>query len=121
MLLALKLTGSPAAVAATLIVLEVPQVTLGLVAGVFVDRWERRRVMLASDLLRALLVLGFVAVNSAGLLWLLFVLAFAQAMRRHVLLPGTYGAGGGRVAGRGIVRGEFAESAFAGPLDSARS
>jgi MFS transporter, DHA3 family, macrolide efflux protein len=79
MLLALKLSGSPAAVAAILILLEVPQVTLGLAAGVFVDRWERRRVMLASDLLRALVVLGFVAVDSADLLWLLFVLAFAQA------------------------------------------
>jgi MFS family permease len=35
--------------------------------------------MLASDLLRAIVVLGFVAVDSADLLWLLFVLAFAQA------------------------------------------
>ncbi len=79
LLLALKLTGSPAAVAATLIVLELPQVTIGLVAGVFVDRWERRRVMLASDLLRAALVVGFVAVGSSSTLWLLFVLAIAQA------------------------------------------
>jgi MFS family permease len=79
MLLALKLTGSPAAVAATLIALELPQVTIGLAAGVFVDRWERRRIMLASDTLRAIVVLGFVAVDSESRLWLLFVFALSQA------------------------------------------
>ncbi len=79
MLLALKLTGSPVAVAATLIALELPQVTIGLAAGVFVDRWERRRIMLASDFLRAIVVLGFVLVDAESRLWLLFGLALAQA------------------------------------------
>jgi MFS family permease len=79
MLLALKLGGSPVAVAAVLIFLEIPQVTVGLAAGVFVDRLERRRVMLASDFLRAGVVLGFLFVGSGTLLWLLFALAFLQA------------------------------------------
>ena len=35
--------------------------------------------MLASDLLRAVVVLGFITVGSADSLWLLYVLAFAQS------------------------------------------
>lgn len=79
LLLVNHLTGSTAALAAMAIVLAVPPLTIGLVAGAYVDRADRRRIMLASDLLRAVTVLGFVLVGSADLLWLLFLLAFAQA------------------------------------------
>ncbi|HMN26886.1 MAG TPA: MFS transporter, partial [Caldilineaceae bacterium] len=73
------LTGSTAALATMTILLAIPQVTVGLVAGVFVDRWDRKRVLLASDLIRGLLVLGFIAVGSTERLWLLYLLAFLQA------------------------------------------
>lgn len=79
LLLVNALTGSTAAIAAMAIVLAVPPLTIGLFAGAYVDRADRRRIMLASDLLRAVTVLGFVLVGSADLLWLLFALAFAQA------------------------------------------
>jgi predicted MFS family arabinose efflux permease len=35
----------------------IPNLLLGPIAGTFVDRWDQKRVMVASDLLRALLVL----------------------------------------------------------------
>jgi MFS family permease len=73
------LTGSTAALAAMAIVLAIPPLTIGLIAGAYVDRADRRRIMLASDLLRAGTVLGFIVVGSADLLWLLYILAFAQA------------------------------------------
>ena len=79
LLVVYKLTGSTAALALMAICLALPQVTVGVIAGVYVDRWDRRRVMLASDLLRAALVLGFVFVQSVDTLWLLYVLALAQA------------------------------------------
>jgi MFS family permease len=79
LLLVNSLTGSTAAIAAMAIVLAVPPLTIGLLAGAYVDRADRRRIMLASDLLRAVTVLGFILVGSADLLWLLFLLAFAQA------------------------------------------
>ena len=41
--------------------------TVGLVAGVYVDRWDRRRIMLAADLLRAVVVLAFGLVQSPAL------------------------------------------------------
>lgn len=79
LLLVNHLTGSTAALAAMAIALAVPPLTIGLVAGTYADRWDRRRIMLASDLLRGLLVLGFIFVDSAERLWLLYLLAFLQS------------------------------------------
>jgi MFS family permease len=79
LLLVNQLTGSTAAIAAMAICLAIPPLTIGLFAGAYVDRADRRRIMLASDLLRAGTVLGFVLVGSAESLWLLFILAFVQA------------------------------------------
>jgi MFS family permease len=79
LLLVNHLTGSTAAIAAMAICLAIPPLTVGLFAGAYVDRADRRKIMLASDLLRAATVLGFVLVGSADALWLLFILAFVQA------------------------------------------
>jgi MFS transporter, DHA3 family, macrolide efflux protein len=79
LLVVYKLTNSTAALALMAICLALPQVTVGIIAGVYVDRWDRRRVMLVSDLLRAAIVLGFVFVQSADMLWLLYALALTQA------------------------------------------
>lgn len=74
-----ELTGSMTALALMAIAEAVPHFTVGLFAGVYVDRWNRRSVMLAADLLRAVIVLSFAFVASAGIVPLLYVLAFAQS------------------------------------------
>ena len=69
LLLVNALTGSTAALAGMAIVLAIPPLTIGLVAGTYADRIDRRRIMLASDLLRAVVVLGFIssaAPNTSG-------------------------------------------------------
>jgi MFS family permease len=73
------LTGSTAAIATMTILLAIPQVTIGLLGGVYADRWDRKRILLVSDLARGVLVLGFLFVDSAERLWLLYALAFVQA------------------------------------------
>ena len=73
------LTGSTAALALMAIAEAVPAFTVGLFAGVYVDRWDRRRIMLASDLLRAVIVLAFAFVQTSALLPLFYVLGFTQA------------------------------------------
>ena len=73
------LTGSTTALAMMAIAEAVPAFTVGLVAGVYVDRWDRRRIMLAADLLRAGIVLAFGLVQSPELVPLLYVLGFTQA------------------------------------------
>jgi MFS family permease len=79
LLVIFDLTGSNIALALMAIAEAVPAFTVGLVAGVYVDRWDRRRVMLASDLLRAAIVLTFAFVQTAALIPLLYVLGFTQA------------------------------------------
>ena len=74
-----ELTGSTVALALMAIAEALPQLTVGLAAGVYVDRWDRRRVMLASDLLRAGIVASYAVVALSGIVPLLYVLGFAHA------------------------------------------
>lgn len=60
-LLALALTHSPAKAGAVGFAALLPTPLLGLVAGVAADRYDRRRIMLAADVLRAVVV-GAIAV-----------------------------------------------------------
>lgn len=52
-----KITGSMLHMGVMLAVTAAPSALFGMVAGAFVDRWERRRTMLVADILRMLLVL----------------------------------------------------------------
>jgi MFS family permease len=61
------------------IAISLPQLLFGLLAGVFVDRWNRKRIMIISDLVRGLLVLGFIVVREPDQVWILYVLGFLQA------------------------------------------
>lgn len=56
-ILVYKVTGSVLQMGIMLAVTAAPSAIFGLVAGAYVDRWDRRRTMLVSDLLRMLLVL----------------------------------------------------------------
>src|SRR4051812_47065463 len=76
MIFVYQLTGSAAALATMAIVLGIPQVTFGLIAGVYVDRLDRRRIMIGADVVRGALVLGLIAGAANGQLWLLYALAF---------------------------------------------
>ena len=49
-------TGSAFLVGATLMATAIPTVLVGLIAGVFVDRWDRRRVMVVTSVLQAVIV-----------------------------------------------------------------
>jgi DHA3 family macrolide efflux protein-like MFS transporter len=56
-ILVLETTGSPMAAGFVFLAATLPNLLLGPIAGTFVDRWEHKRVMIASDLIRAGLVL----------------------------------------------------------------
>ena len=72
-----SLSNAPAAMSAVGVALSVPQVALLLLGGVVSDRFDRRRVMLVSDLVRAgcLGTLALLAISGNMALWHLFVLA----------------------------------------------
>lgn len=72
-------TGSTAAVAGMAIAEALPALTVGLIAGAYVDRWDRRRTMIVSDLARAGIVSCFMLVQTPALVPLLYALGFVQA------------------------------------------
>jgi DHA3 family macrolide efflux protein-like MFS transporter len=78
LLLINELTGSITAMATLTIVLMVPRLLFGFVAGVYVDRLDRKRIMVISDILRGSLVLGFILVDSPQKIWIIYLIGFLQ-------------------------------------------
>jgi len=74
----LQLTGSGRDVGLLLVARFVPSFLFGPLAGVVADRFSRQKIMIVSDLLRALVVLGFLFVRSADQLWIVYVLTVLQ-------------------------------------------
>src|ERR1044072_974851 len=70
----LRLTGSGGDVGLLLVALVVPSFFFGPIAGVIADRFSRQRIMIVSDVLRAVVVLGFLFVRRADQLWIIYVL-----------------------------------------------
>jgi MFS family permease len=72
--LVMELTGSGFAVAGVMLARAAGILAAGPVAGVVLDRFDRRRIMVLSDLVRAAVALGFLATIQGGRPWLLFLL-----------------------------------------------
>jgi MFS family permease len=72
------ITGSALQMGLMLAMTALPALLFGLAAGAYVDRWDKRKTMIASDLARALLVLGVpYAVHVS--VYLAYILAFTVA------------------------------------------
>jgi MFS family permease len=80
--IAFELTHS-AVIMGTLYATEIlPILLFGALAGVYVDRWDRRKLMLVSDIIRAAVVALIPLLHLAGLLavWHLYLVAFVLAL-----------------------------------------
>jgi MFS family permease len=73
-------TGSTVATAGMIAAALAPGIVLGSVAGVFVDRWNRKRVLVAGNLLQAGTVALLLLVPHGGWLWIVFAVAAAQSL-----------------------------------------
>jgi MFS family permease len=71
--LLLDLTGSATAVAWMMIVQFLPIAIIGPMAGVVVDRVDRRRLMILTDVVRGVVVLGLLLVRTRDHVWLAYV------------------------------------------------
>ncbi|HLH09366.1 MAG TPA: MFS transporter [Terriglobales bacterium] len=71
--LAMALTHSGLVVTGIMLARAVPAVTVGPLAGVLLDRFDRQRIMIASDLIRAVVALGFILVLRGRHIWLLYL------------------------------------------------
>ena len=86
-----SLTGSGAALAALSVAMAVPTILLGPIAGVLVDRWDRRRIMLLAQALRAGLVAVLAVTPSIPAIYTISILTASIAVfylpARNAILP----------------------------------
>lgn len=74
----LNLTGSGRHIGLLMVARFVPSFVFGSLSGVVADRFNRRTIMIVSDLLRAVVVLGFLFVRRADQLWIIYFLTVLQ-------------------------------------------
>ncbi len=75
-------TGSALSVGLMLMATAVPTLVVGLIAGVVVDRFDRKKIMVASDLIRAGLVatLPFLLTSTGSVVWLYVVVMLSSSV-----------------------------------------
>jgi MFS family permease len=81
------MTGSTVATALAMLSSLLPQVLFGSVAGVFADRWDRKRTMIAADLLLAAGLLPLLAVRGAGQVWIVFAVLAWEGVVEQFFTP----------------------------------
>lgn len=79
-ILIFRLTGSVLNIGLLMIATAAPSLVVGLIAGVFVDRWDRRRTMIVSDLLRFVLIAALPFAIGASIAWLYVIVALSSAI-----------------------------------------
>ncbi len=82
-----RLSHSTTQLGITILAIIVPSILFGVPAGVYVDRWDKRKVLIATNLIRGVIVATYVAADSeaviggdvpiASVLALLYVVTFA--------------------------------------------
>ena len=96
--LLLQLTGKASSVGLAVVLQVLPQFLVGPMAGVVNDRIRRKRVMIAADLARMLIVSGMLLVRSPGMVWLVYPLLFLETTMaaffepaRNAVIPNIVG------------------------------
>lgn len=82
-----ELTGSTLASAAMMLASFVPQVILGSVAGVFVDRWSARNTMVTANLLQAVGLLPLLLGTSEDRVWIIYLVLCWQGCIGQFFTP----------------------------------
>ncbi|WP_431873291.1 MFS transporter [Amycolatopsis sacchari] len=82
-------TGSATQYGITLVINLLPGIVFGPVAGALVDRYSRRAILIGSELVSAVTVLGLALLYAAGALqpWHIFVVVGIQSLVRALQLP----------------------------------
>lgn len=82
-----NLTGSLSQVAAVVGVQMLPAVLVGPLGGVLADRWDARRTMVISDVLRALLFLSLLLVPPSLVIPYIYIVGFCGALVNSIFDP----------------------------------
>jgi DHA3 family macrolide efflux protein-like MFS transporter len=98
-LITFKWHGTPLQLTNVMIAYSIPMGIVGPLAGVFVDRWNVKRTMIASDMIRALLIMGLVFVTRLEQIYVIFFLvstvssffAPSQSVTMRIIAPAAAG------------------------------
>ena len=82
-----QMTGSALATGLMFMARTLPGVLFGSVAGVFVDRWDRKWTMVIVNLLATFLVLLLLTVKSTAWLWVVYLVAFIESSIMQFFAP----------------------------------
>jgi len=82
-----NLTNSGVAISYLFLVRFLPQFLFSPAAGVIADRYDRRKILIFADLLRAITVLGFLIIRSEDQLWLFYLFTATQFMLSAMFVP----------------------------------
>jgi predicted MFS family arabinose efflux permease len=85
--LLLQLTGRASSVALALVLQVLPQTLVGPTAGVVNDRIRRKQVMIAADLIRAVIVFAMLLVRSRSMVWLVYPLLLLETIMAAFFEP----------------------------------
>lgn len=81
------LTRSVLILSITVLLNVLPNILLGSVAGVFVDRWDRKRTVIITNLLLGLSLLPLLLVRAADRVWIVYIVAFVGASIEQFFMP----------------------------------
>jgi DHA3 family macrolide efflux protein-like MFS transporter len=79
-ILVFRLTGSALSVGLMFMATSIPTLFIGLIAGVFVDRYDRRKIMVIADLLRAVIVFSIPFLIQFNILFLYLAVAAVSSI-----------------------------------------
>jgi MFS family permease len=87
-LVGLKWEATPLQIALVMLSLALPMTVLGPFSGVFADRWERKYIMIVSDVARGLIIFGLVFATE---LWHVYALLFGLGIFSTAFTPAKNG------------------------------
>jgi predicted MFS family arabinose efflux permease len=94
----LRVTGSSLVTATVFLVGLLPGLVVGPLAGVLVDRWDRRRTLVAVSLAQAVFLLPLLAVDGRDRLWVVYLVTAVEAAlgqlndpARNAMVPALVG------------------------------
>ncbi len=82
-----SVTGSALATSAWLMAYILPGVLFGSVAGVFIDRWDRRKTMIGVSLLQMIVIPLLLLVQSPEWIWIVYVVGFLESTLSNFFGP----------------------------------
>lgn len=82
-----QITGSALATTVMFACSVVPSILLGTVAGVYVDRWDRRRTVVIGNLLLALSLLPLTLVRGPDTIWIVYIVVLVEGSIGQFVVP----------------------------------